>query len=121
MPNTREKLVDLLESAESAVYWDSSDKGFIEKIADHLIAHGVTVQAWIPVKDRLPQDDLPFGALCEIVQVLLDDGTVTVGWCNRGLECWYYMPIQAAYFVGHDYNKTPVVAWKPLSQPPKGE
>lgn len=38
-----EKLIELLESAESAVYWNSSDKGFIEKIADHLIANGVTI------------------------------------------------------------------------------
>ena len=37
----RAKLIELLESAESAVYWDSSDKGFIEKIADHLIANNV--------------------------------------------------------------------------------
>ena len=31
----REKLIELLESAESAVYWNSSDEGFIEKIADY--------------------------------------------------------------------------------------
>lgn len=53
----REKLIELLESAESAIYWSSSDKGFIEKIADHLIANGVTVQKWIPVSERLPDDD----------------------------------------------------------------
>ena len=47
----REKLMGLLESAESAIYWDSSDKGFIEKIADHLIANGVTVQEWKPVNE----------------------------------------------------------------------
>lgn len=85
------------------------------------IAELRSAQEWISVEDRLPQDDLPFGALCEIVQVLLDDGTVTVGWCNRGLKCWYYMPVQATNFVGHDYDKTPVVAWQPLAQPPKGE
>lgn len=89
--------------------------------ADYLIANGVTIAKWIPVTERLPQDDLPFGALCEIVQVLLDDGTVTVGWCNRGLKAWYYMPIQATNFVGHAYDKTPVIAWQPLAEPPKGE
>lgn len=86
-----------------------------------LLAQRIVKQKWIPVTERLPQDDLPFGALCEIVQVLLDDGTVTVGWCNRGLKCWYYMPIQATNFVGHDYAKTPVIAWQSLAQPPKGE
>ncbi len=45
----RRKLIDLLESAESAVYWDSSDKGFIEKIADHLIANGVRIT--VPCKE----------------------------------------------------------------------
>ena len=45
----RAKLIELLESAESAVYWDSSDKGFIEKIADHLIANGVRIP--VPCKD----------------------------------------------------------------------
>ena len=39
----REKLIELLEGAESAIYWDSSDKCFIEKIADHLISNGVIV------------------------------------------------------------------------------
>lgn len=37
----RERLIRVLESAESAVYWNSSDRSFIEKIADHLLAHGV--------------------------------------------------------------------------------
>lgn len=41
--DTREKLIELLENAESAVYWNSSDGGFIGKIADHLIANGVTI------------------------------------------------------------------------------
>ena len=109
----KEKLVELQMQAK--IGWTK------EEFADYLIAHSVTVQEWISVKEHLPQDDLPFCALCEIVQVLLDDGTVTVGWYNRGLKCWYYMPINAINFVGHDYDKTPVVAWKPLAQPPKGE
>lgn len=39
----RDRLTALLESAESAVYWDSNNKSFIEKIADHLIANNVTI------------------------------------------------------------------------------
>lgn len=37
----KETLLNVLESAESAIYWNSSDKGFIEKVADHLIANDV--------------------------------------------------------------------------------
>lgn len=41
--DVRNKLIELLEQAESAVWWDSSDKSFVGKLADHLIANGVTV------------------------------------------------------------------------------
>ena len=46
--DVREKLVELIESAR---YWGSNTS---DEIADHLISNGVTVQEWIPVKDRLP-------------------------------------------------------------------
>lgn len=48
--DVRGKLVELLESAR---YWGSNTS---EEIADHLIANGVTVQEWISVKDRLPEE-----------------------------------------------------------------
>lgn len=58
----RDKLIELLESAESAVYWDSSDQSFVNKIADHLIANGVTFAEdnnvptkWISVSESLPE------------------------------------------------------------------
>ena len=47
--DVREKLVELIESAR---YWGSNTS---EEIADHLIAHGVTVQEWISVDDELPE------------------------------------------------------------------
>ena len=46
MPNTREKLIELL------LRMNINDT--VGEMADHLIAHGVTVQEWISVKDRLP-------------------------------------------------------------------
>ena len=45
--DVREKLVELLREVQYL-------GGLEEKIADHLIANGVTVQEWISVKDRLP-------------------------------------------------------------------
>lgn len=35
----REKLIKILESVESAFYWNSEDKDFVEKIADYLLAN----------------------------------------------------------------------------------
>lgn len=43
----KEKLVELIQH-EVVPY-------FSERIADRLIAHGVTVQEWISVKDRMPE------------------------------------------------------------------
>ena len=58
--NVREKLVELLESAR---YWGSNTS---EEIADHLIAHGVTVQEWISVDDRLPENGVHVLICCEM-------------------------------------------------------
>lgn len=90
-------------------------------IADHLIANGVTIQRWIPVTERLPQEDEPLGATCEQVQVLLADGTVTTGWCNRFRKLWYHLPWGDTHFYAYPYEHTPVIAWQPLAEPPKGE
>ena len=49
--DVREKLVDFIESAR---YWGSNTS---EEIAENLICHGVTVQEWISVKDKLPEND----------------------------------------------------------------
>ena len=46
----REKLIELLREVQYL-------GGLEEKIADYLIANGVTVQQWIPVTERLPEDD----------------------------------------------------------------
>ena len=114
--DVREKLVEIIQNSVGgcARYW-------AEVIADGLIANGVTVQEWISVKEQLPQENEPEGALCEDVQVLLNNGKVSVGWCNRRTKLWYHMDYGEDYFTSNDYDHTPVVAWMPLSEPPKGE
>ena len=67
--DVREKLVELLD------FIIQPGQKTLGDIADHLIAHGVTVQEWTSVKDRLPQirDDgfadaflVPDGSLAHI-------------------------------------------------------
>ena len=53
MPNTREKLIELLKDSPSL---DAMDNDGYATGADHLIANGVTVQEWIPVSERLPEE-----------------------------------------------------------------
>ena len=102
--NDREKLIDILESAESAVYWNSDDRGFIEKIADHMIANGVTVQKWIPVSDMLPR-------FMQIV--LVTDGKHVYKAALNTKNKW----------IGDYINSMTFKAthWMPMPQPPKGE
>ena len=48
MDDLRKKLIELIDGYE----YPSSNTG----LADFLIANGVTVQRWIPVTERLPDD-----------------------------------------------------------------
>ena len=114
--DVRENLVEIIQNSVGgcARHW-------AEVIADGLIAHGVTVQEWISVEEHLPQENEPEGAICEQVQVLLGNGVVSTGWCNRRTKLWWHLNYGETDFTGCDYEHTPVIAWKPLAQPPKGE
>ena len=118
--DVREKLVELLNNSFAEQY---EKRGLLTAphTATDLIAHGVTVQEWISVKEHLPQEDEPEGALCEQVQVLLDNGVVSTGWCNRSTKSWWHLNDGETHFVGYDYEHTPVIAWQLLAKPPKGE
>ena len=121
--DVREKLVEILKQApfEGKVlderWWEEK----IKRIADHLIANGVTVQEWISVKEHLPQENDPEGTVCELVQVLLVNGHVSTVWCTRRTKLWWHFSYGESDFIDYDYDYTPVIAWQPLAQPPKGE
>ena len=114
--DVREKLVELCEDLETLPCCDT-----YEGQAEYLISNGVTVQEWISVKEHIPQENEPENTLCKNVQVLLNNGKVSVGWCNRRTKLWYHMNYDEDYFISNDYDHTPVIAWQPLAQPPKGE
>ena len=125
--DVREKLVELLfqeddvcEPSECKYCGVKGSCGYYRTV-DSLIANGVTVQEWIPAKEHLPQENEPEGTVCELVQVLLVNGKVSVGWCNRRTKLWWHMEYDEDYFISKDYDHTPVIAWQPLAQPPKGE
>jgi hypothetical protein len=120
----REKLVELIGSTEygnGSLVGKNFQQGFIGKIADHLLANGVTFATdtndgskWISVEDRLPEND---------VDVL----------------CWYeyfrygnYNRMYQTHGTGYRINgywggevargtKCKVIAWMPLPEPPKEE
>jgi hypothetical protein len=109
MPNTREKPIEQkLKNGSDSI----CDKCFHRKVCRAIDnqpciecnqftdAHGVTVQEWISVKDRLPM----MAEVGEFVLVYTNE--------NRHLivTCWAVHK-----------HKDQIIAWMPLPQPPKGE
>ena len=121
MPNTREKLIELICSVEygnGSLIGNNFQKGFIEKIADHLIANGVTVQEWISVKDRLPDNKEHDWVLAQVVE---DNGFMHIPKVmeyRQQRNDWF----EETYGWLSEHNGAfTVTHWMPLPEPPKGE
>ena len=107
--DVREKLVELLDIIIQPGQKTLGD------IADHLIANGVTVQEWIPVDDRLPDQD---GEVLVIVS-----GTPQK---NITLNCAYELAEYDPYDgwimeMWPEWEDAVVTHWMPLPEMPKGE
>ena len=115
--DVREKLVELLKTNAcpspfmcdpTCRYYGFGDC-FPDRFADYLIANGVTVQEWISVKDRLPENDQ--WALCFMKDKSF--GTFRV-------FQWNYVDWQ--WNDGNEwFDEKDVTHWMPLPLPPKGE
>ena len=103
--NVREKLIDLIIDAKRT---DPETGSFTEHLAEHLIAHGVTVQEWVDVKDRLPEES-------GMYIVTANDGHAQrvsfVQWQKKN-RMWNLTGARSYWRVTH---------WMPMPQPPKGE
>ena len=106
--DVREKLAELLKSVlpnfrNNMAYWGEKP---IYEFADCLLANGVTVQEWISVNDRLPEDD-----------------SDVLAYSRNGEECRIY-PANYAKGVWFDcIFTTPATDttthWMPLPEPPE--
>lgn len=79
------------------------------KLADHLIANGVTVQEWIPVTDRLPEHrgDVLVCAFWH------EKWQTRIGWFAKDMDGWH---VKASNEYHIDIS---VSHWMPLPEPPK--
>ena len=109
----REKLVEILKQApfEGKVldewWWEEK----IKRIAEHLISNGVTVQEWISVTERLPEDREDV-----MVSVVFDGkAMIGTGWYVVEKGRWYVRCITTCE------QRPDITHWMPLPQPPKGE
>ena len=104
--NVREKLVELITEFYGCdpMYYNVDALA----IADHLVNNGVTVQEWVSVNDRLPEEKVDCivhykHAYCD------NDGYWAIGMCFYDGEKFQF---NSAYKVTH---------WMPMPEPPKGE
>ena len=101
--DVREKLVELLRSAKYNLAGNTLGQSYFDSclaiIADHLIANGVTVQQWIPVTERLPEDDVD-------VLTRRATGVSVDSHCRSG---WLYDEYHGEWSVTH---------WMPLPETP---
>lgn len=101
--DTKEKLVELLDRFVYDDWYGNDD------IAEKLILNGVTVQEWVPVTERLPEDS----GYYLVVHRNKYNGSISIAFemyikCKIG-EWWEN---DYAYDVTH---------WMLLPEPPKGE
>ena len=101
MPNTREKLIELV----TAALCNQS----VEEVADQLIANGVTVQKWIPVTERLPEGGKP---------VLVYNRDYSY---EPVMEATLYEEGWLTKFDFDPWENDEISHWMPLPEPPKGD
>ena len=95
----REKLIELVDSVLRNLPWGDVSLHTAEDVADRLIEHGVTVQEWISVKDRLPDADGDY--------LVWND-------YHKAIVGHYWS--KGRYFIS---KAVTVTHWMPLPEPPK--
>ena len=105
----REKLIDLIIDAKRT---DPETGSFAEHLADHLIANGVTVQEWISVKDRLPEEE---GWYLVYTTPKREHKSINKAMFCKGYAWGNFEP----YWRGAGGHWANVTHWMPLPEPPK--
>ena len=118
MPNTREKLVELLcdviETDGCSGHCNFPPCYLVKACADHLIANGVTVQKWIPVTERLPETTYK-----TMVIVCVDGEKSAARWFERTTIRGKL--VERFRYPWDVITCENITHWMPLPEPPKGE
>ena len=112
--DVREKLIEILRKP----IFPHELVDPIEAVADYLLDSGVTVQEWISVKDRLPDNKEHDWVLAQVVE---DNGYMHI---PKVME---YRQLRNDWFeetygwLSEHNGLFSVTHWMPLPEPPKGE
>ena len=114
--DVREKLVDIVKKAAYSSLPSNTEDFHLNMFVTNLLSHGVTVQEWISVDDRLP-DSCGFPCLMcgenSFGQIRVFEGFT--GYMERGKFEWHSNQKDI------DIDVWTITHWMPIPQPPKGE
>lgn len=120
----REKLVNVIKRASYLCLPSNTQDFHINMLVTDLIAHGVTVQEWVSVDDKLPEIPEGYAESSEpVLYMMKNTKTIYAGYYGEG-GVWKdkYFRQYADSRNGVDVND--VLCWMyqhDLPQPPKGE
>ena len=116
--DVREKLYDLFQDCNNPSWNWFPDNAEMLKLIDYLIAHGVTMQEWIPASE-------PPKKITNKVIVLCKNGYRGFGHYEdyKGKQTWYNLESGKpfTYWDLEDCESYEVTHWMPMPQPAKGE
>ena len=106
--DVREKLVEIVKKAAYSSLPSNTEDFHLNMLVTNLLAHGVTVQEWISVDDRLPEEDRDVLAY----SMIGEESRIYPACYSNGVwfDCVFNAP--ATDTTTH---------WMPIPQPPKGE
>ena len=114
--DVREKLVEIVKKAAYSSLPSNTEDFHLNMFVTNLLSHGVTVQEWISVDDRLP-DSCGFPCLMcgenSFGQIRVFEGFT--GYMERGKFEWHSNQKDI------DIDVWTITHWMPIPQPPKGE
>ena len=105
--DVREKLVEIVKKAAYSSLPSNTEDFHLNMFVSNLLSHGVTVQEWISVDEKLPQN------FVSVLGYMTDAGE--------------FPPVRECYTVGNAFffpalgDVHPVSHWCEMPQPPKGE
>ena len=114
----REKLIDIVEYYANFLDWDTKEE-MVDSIMEFLATDNNAGDKWIPVTERLPEDDLLKDSKVKLIKVLVSYKTsmgvpvvrtqIRQKRCRHHRDEWNWAKFE------------PITHWMPLPEPPKGE
>ena len=113
--DVREKLVEIVKKAAYSSLPSNTEDFHLNMFVTNLLSHGVTVQEWISVNDRLP-DLIPCNAGTAYSEAV-------IAWTS-GRKAMIAVWDGIDWIAPFDYWEAwgeEITHWMPMPQPPKGE